>query len=351
MYYPFETQITPLTSISRRRILPAPGEILVHVDQRVEPTQIVAQTHLPSDFRILSLARLLNVSPAQVEGCLRVELGDEVQKGQIVAKRFIRPAVRSPIDGVVTDSGGGRMLIEAQPTLFELPAYIPGTVRNVLKNHGIVIETTGAMIQGAWGNGGESFGVLKCMVKDPKHSLHARDIDISCQRTILIGGLEMNSEAIEAAQEMQVRGIVVGGLPPELISQAEQLPFPIIATEGIGKMPMSDPVFRLLTTNDGREASISGKVQTRWGVVRPEIIIPLPAGASAPAETPPGLPLEIGARVRALRAPYVGKVGVIAALPSRPRIIDTGARVRGAEVDLGQENPVFIPLVNLEVLR
>jgi hypothetical protein len=114
---------------------------------------------------------------------------------------------------------------------------------------------------------------------------------------------------------------------------------------------MSAPVFHLLTTNDGREASISGKTQSRWGTVRPEIVIPLPAEARPPALTEPRAPLEAGARVRLVRAPYVGAVGTVIALPTRPRTIDTGARVNGAEVDLGQEAPVFVPLANLEVLR
>jgi hypothetical protein len=55
--------------------------------------------------------------------------------------------------------------------------------------------------------------------------------------------------------------------------------------------------------------------------------------------------------VRLVRAPYVGAVGTVIALPAHPRTIETGARVHGAEVDLGQEAPVFVPLANLEVLR
>jgi len=55
--------------------------------------------------------------------------------------------------------------------------------------------------------------------------------------------------------------------------------------------------------------------------------------------------------VRAVRAPYMGRAGTIKALPTNARLIDTGARVHGAEVDIGQDEPVFIPLANLEILR
>ena len=352
-YYPFETQITPLTMIRRERMLPVPGDVLVRIGDRVEPTQVVARANLSGDFRIVPVARALGVSTSQMDRYMRVGLGDEVQQGQLIAKRgrLFAYTVKSPIGGMVTASGGGRVLIEANPTPFDLRAYIYGTVSNMIQHYGVIIETPGAVIQGVWGTGGESVGVLKCTAESPDEPLQAEAIDPTCHGSILVAGAGLDDAALKRAQELQVRGIVVGGLPPELISFAERLPFPIVVTEGIGQVPMSGPIFHLLTTNDGREASINGQVQPRWGVVRPEIVIPLPAEIVPPAQTEPGAPLEIGARVRPVRAPYVGAVGTVVALPPRARRIPTGARVYGAEVDLGQEAPVFVPLANLEVLR
>jgi hypothetical protein len=353
MHYPFETQVNPLTTVRRERLLPVPGDVLARVGDRVDPTQVVACANLPGDFHILLVARLLDVPPSKVKRYLRVSVGDEVQRGQVVAKRgrLFANSVRSPIDGVVTGRGRGRILIEAPPNPFEVRAYMHGTVRNVLHRYGVVIETTGAVVQGVWGAGGESWGVLKRRAKSPEEWLQARAIDPSCHGTILVGGAGLSGDVLERAQELQVRGVVVGGLPPELVSHVRKLPFPVVATEGVGTVPMSAPVFHLLTTNDGREASISGKTQSRWGIARPEIVIPLPAEVRPPTLTQPGTPLETGARVRLVRAPYLGAVGTVIALPAHPRTIETGARVLGAEVDLGQEAPVFVPLTNLEVLR
>jgi hypothetical protein len=352
MYYPSETQVTPLINVRRERLLPTPGEVLVHIGERVEPTQVVARADLPSEFRILPVARLLGIPASKVKHYLRIKPGNEVRRGQIVArgKGLGARSVKSPMDGMTAVSGG-RLLIEAQPTLFELRAYIYGTVTNVLENRGVVIETTGSVAQGVWGAGGEGFGVLKCLVKSPDKPLRARDIDPSCHGTIIVGGAEMNEAGLDRAEELQVRGIVTGGFPPDLIVRAYQLPFPVIATEGIGAVPMSTPIFQLLKTNDGREASISGRVKPRWGIVRPEIIIPLPAETVPPTQTQPGTPLTVGTRVRAVRAPYMGRVGTVVAVATHPQRIDTKARVLGAEVDLGKEAPVFVPLANLEVLR
>jgi hypothetical protein len=350
MYYPSETQVTPLVNVRRERLLPVPGEVLVQLGERVEPTQVVARADLPGDFRVLSVAHELGVSPDKIKRYMQVKVGDGVRHGQVVAKKRDR-LIKSPIAGVLASSGGGRVLVETPPTPFELRAYIQGTVTNVLQNQGVVVETTGAVVQGAWGAGGESFGVLKRLVKSPDKSLRARDIDPSCHGTIVIGGAELSEAVLERAQELQVRGIVIGGLPPEMIPLVKHSPIPIVATEGIGAIPMSAPIFDLLTTNDGREASISGRVRPRWGVVRPEIIITLPAEALPSTQAQPGTPLTAGVRVRVVRAPYLGQVGTVVALVDHPRHIETDARVHGAMIDLQEEDPVFVPLVNLEAVR
>ncbi len=350
-YYPAEVQVTPLTTVRRERVLPAPGEILVTTGDSVDSHQTVARVDLPGDFRILPVARLLDIASSKVKDCMQVKPGESVERGQVIAKRgrLFSRTVTSPIDGIVTAVGGGRVLIEVQVDPFELRAYIPGQVTNVLAPHGLVIETTGAVIQGMWGAGGDGWGVLKCVVDRPDKALRAHDIDPSCHGTIIVGGASVDEAALKQAQELNVQGVLVGGIPFDLLAQTEEWPFPIVATEGIGEVAMAEPIFRLLTTNDGREAAIRGKVQPRWPMMRPEIVIPLPSGTSSQRQ--PGAPLRVGGQVRVVHEPYRSAVGTIKALPDQPRLLETGARVLGAEVDLGQGTPVFVPLVNLEVLR
>jgi hypothetical protein len=353
MYYPSETQVTPLTNVHHRRMLPVPGKVVVRVGDRVEPMQVVAHADVLDGFRIVPAARLLGVPVSRLARCMRVNLDDEVQRDQIIAKRrgLMGRSVKSPIDGTLRAMVGGRILIEGQPTAVELRAYVYGTVTNVIAQSGVVIETIGAVIQGVWGTGGDSLGVLKCLVKGPDELLEGKAIDPSCQGAILIGGAGLGETVFKQAQGLQLRGIVVGGLAPDMISQVEESPFPVVVTEGIGTVPMSKPIFRLLTTHEGREASISGRVQSRWNVVRPEIIIPMPAEALPTTQAKPGTPLTVGTQVRIVRAPHMGSVGKVVALPDHARRIGTGARVHGAEVDVGQRAPIFVPLANLEVLR
>ncbi len=353
-YYPSEVQVNPLTKIRRERLLPRAGEVLVSAGDQVEAAQVIARTNLSSDFHIIPVARLLDTSANKVKRHLQVDLGDQVRQGETIAKRggLFGRTVKSPIDGVVTARGGGRILVEAPPVPFELRAYIRGQVSNVMASHGAVIETMGAVIQGVWGAGGESFGVLKSLVNKPHHPLQARAINPSCHGTVLIGGAKLDEEGLERAEEQEVKGIITGGLPPDLLPLLKDLSFPVIATEGIGEVPMSRPIFNLLTTNEGREASLNGEVRVRWNVTRPEIIIHLPSKVQPVPSKQVGAPLTVDTTVRIVQAPYLGEVGTVVDIPSHPRPIGTGAMVLCAEVELDQEGEsVYVPLTNLEVLR
>jgi hypothetical protein len=352
MYYPIETRATPLTTVRRERVLPVPGEITVHLGDQVGAQQVVAQVNLPGEFRIVPVARLLHVPSSRASRYMRVKPGERVEKGQVIASRVGvgAPSVKSPIDGLVTASGGGRVLIEAETTLLQLRANLSGEVVSLVEGYGVVIETRAALVQGRWGSGGSDFGVLKCLAHSPDEPLRAADVDPSCHGAVLVGGAELEEGVLDQAEQFHVRGIVTGGLSPEQVPQVRALSFPVVVTEGVGTIPMAEPLFRILTTNDGREAAIGGEVRARWGVVRPEVIIPLPASAQPRGELELGAELALGARVRILRAPYLGATGEVVGLPARARAIQTGGRVRGADVDIGQAAPVFVPVANLEIL-
>jgi hypothetical protein len=215
---------------------------------------------------------------------------------------------------------------------------------------GVLIEMVGAWIQGVWGLGGESFGVLRVLSKRPDRPLRARRIDVGCHGAVLVGGSTLDQAALQQALEMQVRGIIIGSLPPSLIELAQEMPFPIILTEGLGRVPMARPLFKLLRANDSREAAISGLTQSRWGAVRPEIIIPVPSGKAGPPPAP-GVALKVGKQVRLTRGAMLGAVGTVRSLPSRPMSLETDARVWGAFVEFeDDEQEQFIPLFNLELL-
>lgn len=344
----------PLTLIRRERRLPSPGEVLVRPNERVEPTDVVARVHQKQDFRIVDVARLLHVPRNQVGRIMLKRVGQTVDLNEPLTARvsILRHVVRAPAQGEIIAIGNGRVLLQVAPELVELRAYLKGVVATVIPGIGVAIESPGVIVQGTWGCGGEAFGVLRAVAEKPDEPLRAKTIDVACHGAIVVGGAWIDATALQQAQQLQVRGLIAGSMDGALRAQAEAMPFPIILTEGFGRVPMAEPIFQLLRGQTGREASISGETRVRFGAIRPEILIPLPTESHPSPPPPPGAPLAIGAQVRVVRPPHLGAVGVVSAIVERARRVESGARVRGVQVNLGGNvGTVFVPYVNLELLR
>jgi hypothetical protein len=355
VYYPPETRVLPLTLIRRERVLPMPGKVLVNSGDRVQPAQPVAQAEVSGEVSVVNVAHLLRVPPARAHKYIKVKEGADVTVNTVLASKGLTAAgrVKSPANGFVyrIDKSTGRVLIKVISRPLQLTAYLAGTVSDVMAGHGVVIETTGALIQAALGLGGESYGVLQVVSKRAADPMKARAIDVTMHGALVVGGAWFDETVLQQAIQMQVRGLIAGSMDGGMLEAARNAPFPILLTEGLGHIAMAAPIFKLLKSNVGREASISALTRSRWGVQRPEILIPLPSD-SKPEPPAFGIPLALGVRVRVLRGPRQGKVGQVTALPELPQQIETGAKLHCAEVDLGgDDGRTLVPFANLEIFR
>lgn len=356
MYYPAESRITPLTTIRRERLLPVSGQVLVRAGEMVGSADVVARCQVPGKVQVVDASRALGVRRDRAAKYIRKAVGDPVQVNDVLAIPGglfgrLKKSCRSPIDGQIVEVRDSLILIESATTTFELRAHIKGQVTNVMPNRGVVISAAGTLIQGVWGNGGEAEGVLKILADNPQRPLRARSIDVSCHGTVVVGGRLLDDKVLEQAVEAKVRGIIIGGVNAEMRPTLEALPFPVLITEGFGALPMSQQVFSLLHSNMGREAMLSGDTRTKWGARRPEVLIPLRADEQMPQEEASISPLQVGDQVRALRAPYFGAIGNVADIPVTPQVVESGARLRVAVVDLETGEQALIPLANLELIH
>ncbi len=352
-FYLPQSVISPLTLIQKERRLPGRGDILVREGDRVDPVQVIGRAIVPGEFRIVNLSQALGVPRRAVRRYLKVKPGQEVRKGDVLAARggLARRACRAPIEGTVTGIGGGRLIIESPPQVVEVRANYPGVVKRVLREEGVIIQIAGALIQGAWGNQQEGFGVLRLLTDAREKPLRVRMIDASCRGTIIIAGTLTDEEVLNQAIEMQVRGMIVGSLAPELWEKAVQAPFPIVATEGLGNIPMSPRAFQLLSTYNGREAVVDGHFAGGRSILRPEIIVPLPAEPGTGPLELPDAPLKIGDTVRVTRLPYAGQVGTVMAFVHAGRLT-AGSHLPVVKVKVpDEESPLTVPVFNLEVIR
>ena len=212
MVYLSETRAAPAITIRRERLLPARGEVLARPGEQVGPGDVVARCQLPGATQVIDVSRALGIRRERVNKYLGKNVGDAVQAGELLAGHGgllgrLKPTCRAPVGGQVVAVRDGLVMIEATPTIFELRAHLKGQVTNVMPGLGVVIATTGVLIQGMWGSGGEAEGVLKVLVDSPRKPLRARAIDVSCHGTIVAGGSGLDDKALEQAVAAQVRAL------------------------------------------------------------------------------------------------------------------------------------------------
>jgi hypothetical protein len=346
-----ECYVTQLSTIHRKRTLPAPGQILCPVGDYVSADTVVAETNLATGYRLLDLDKILAARISNIDKVLLKKIGDVVQEGEPIARTrgFAKRECLAPVQGKILDARGNRVLIEAAGQHVELKAFYPGEVHRLIPARGVEIEITGALIQGVWGTGQETLGKIDVVVPDGKTALTADMINTAHMGKILVGGRTLDADVIVQAVHNQVRAVIVGSLQSALLPVIETNPVSVIITEGFGDFEMNSSAFELLHSLSGLEACFSPITQTHWMARRPEIVIPLSAEGQPPMSEH-SVSLQVGARVRALRAPYENTLGEVVSLPPHRYRLESGIRIQGAEVDLQSVGKVFIPFENLEII-
>lgn len=343
--------ILPLTSIVRERTLPLAGKVNVNLNQKVNPTDVVAEANFAREHVLLDVARTFGVSAKAADKMIKVNEGDRVPQGGLIADAggLIPRAIKAPRQGRVMVAGGGQVLMEVGDSKIELRAGLPGMVIRVIPERGVVIRTTGALIQGTWGNGRIDNGLMTSLIEKPDDVLTNDRLDVSLRGSVILGGHIRDMETLKIASEMPVRGLIVSSINPSLIQPAMQMRFPILVLDGFGAMPMNAAAFKLLTTNNKREVTVNAEHFDRYGGNRPEAIIPLPV----PGELDEPNDFEmfaVGQQVRMRRAPHAGMIGSITNLPDGLSKLPSGLRAPAAEVKLENGENALVPLVNLEVV-
>lgn len=361
-------RVTRHATIQRRRQLPLKGDVLVQKGDLVTRDQPVARTNLPGAVTTLNLVNTLSCSPAELGQYMLKKEGDAVAVGEPIAEtrpfiKWFKTTVPSPIAGTLESISKitGQVILREPPRPVEVRAYIDGRIAEVIPEEGVVVETSGAFIQGIFGIGGETYGALRVLADAPDTLLSADRIDASCKGAIVVGGSLLSHDVIQKARGAGAKGIIGGGMRDAdlrdllgydlgvAITGTETLGITIVITEGFGTIDMARKTFDILKENEGREVSISGATQIRAGVQRPEIVIP---GAGLPnREQSAQSGLVEGALLRVIRAPYFGRIGKVTALPSALQTVESETRVRVLEVAFEDGQRAIVPRANVELIE
>ncbi len=345
------TIVQKQVKIRQTRLLPHPGEIIAKMGQTVKPFQTIARTLLKSDFHILPVAEELGVTPEALPEFLQVAVGQTIDEGELIAeqKRLLgRQRVTSPREGVVVEISNGRVVLQQRTDWYELRAMMAGNVVNFIPDQGVVLETSGSLIQGVWGNGQEGFGAIRNVATAPNFSLTAGHIDDNDSENVLVAGRIDRLDTLTQAEFVGVRGIIVGSMSAELCRASQSLSYPVILTEGVGRQTMSLPIFALLQEMAQKSASLFGRYQAEEGQ-RPEIVIAQPATVGV--EVPKLIrSVKVGQKVRILRAPYASQVGEVVKLYQLAQNTPVNIKAHGVDVQLAGGQVVFIPGKNFDTI-
>ena len=344
------THILPLTSLRRARILPDKGSVLVRVGQKVSAVEIVAEAPPRRKHLLVDVSSSLGARRKQDAKSLIVrKVGDRLQAGDIIAetRRMFRRVLRAPTDCEIIMISGGMVLLEVKEAPIQLQAGFTGTVVEVIPEKGVIIQTMGALVQGAWGNGKIDVGSLVVLTQDPAGELEQEQLDLSLRGAVGLSGRCLSEKVLRAAADLPLQGLVLGSMPASLLPLAQQLPIPIILLEGFGSIPVNTAAFKLLLANEKREVAINAAVRDHYLNQRPELVIPLPSEEKFSPET---VDLQPGLTVRVMSAPYLGMLGSILEINRQPVVLANGLRARAATLILDSSERVQVPLTDLEVL-
>ena len=358
------------TKIIKTRRLPLKGSVLVERGARVGPDTTVARADLPGIMQTMKVSASMGIDAGEVPGIMLVGVGDAVTKGQIVARTkgmwgLFKAEYKATATGIVEliSPVSGNVGVREAPTPVEIAAYIPGIVTDVLPGEGVVIEATGAFIQGIFGIGGERRAPLKVVSPSPDTPLTESDITPDLAGKVILGGSNISGAALQKCADTGVVGIIVGGIVDKdlvaylgydigvAITGHENIPLSLVITEGFGTIAMAQRTFDLLARLEGREASICGATQIRAGVIRPEVIVADTGDtSSATATDESAYDLAVGASIRIIREPYFGKLATVTGLPPHLTRIGSGAEVRVLDATLAGGEKVTVPRANVEIV-
>jgi transcription antitermination factor NusG len=365
-------KVTDKILITKKRILPLKGDILVRVGEKVKPDTVVARTLLPGNVEPFNVANILGIPPEDIMYHMLRKEGEKVKQGEVIAKSksffgLFSSECKSKAEGMVESisSVTGQVLIRGNPIPVEIKAYLEGEVMEVYEREGVAVSTWGSFIQGIFGIGGETHGEICVVTKDNTEILTDKLIDKNCKDKVVVGGSLVTADAIKKAISVEAKGIVVGGFSDKdlrdflgydlgvAITGSEELGITLVITEGFGQINMAEKTFNLFKSKEGQMACINGATQIRAGVIRPEVVIPFKEDVHKKEvkEEFENIGLTVGYPVRVIREPYFGRLGKVSALPSALQKLESESSARVLEVEFEDGTKAIIPRANVEMLE
>jgi len=130
--------VTPVTIVTKKRLLPIPGTVLVGQSDVVTSENVVARAELPGKVHVVNVVNQLGILPEDLKDFMTKREGENIRKGEVLAEnkpfiKWLKTTVASPITGTVETVSGatGQVLLREPPRRLDLCAYVDGVVVEV----------------------------------------------------------------------------------------------------------------------------------------------------------------------------------------------------------------------------
>jgi hypothetical protein len=357
--------------IKKERILPLKGDVLVKVGDKVEPDDVVAQTHLPGNVVPLNVADILGLPPEDLEMVMTKKEGEAITEGEEIALKksiikWFNKSCQATIDGSIESISHitGQVLQRGKPNPVQVKAYLRGEIIEVVPDEGVVVACHGSFVQGIFGVGGETYGKLRLAVPDNTTILSEELIKDDMTGQVIVGGSLVTADALNKAIKVGAKGIIVGGFDDKdlrdflgydigvAITGSEDMGITLVVSEGFGQINMAGKTFDLLKAHEGEMACMNGATQIRAGVIRPEVVIPrIEQNHIEATESANVKGLTSGSPIRVIRHPYFGRLGNVTALPSPLHTLESESKARVLEVEFEDGTRAIVPRANVEMIE
>jgi|GEM_PF-998345 len=370
------------------------GELRAEVGQVVAPDTLLG--HNGSD-ELLHFLRVEVDDERLLAKLLRGE-GDEVKRGEPVAYYMYMFGLGyreyvSPVNGTIASVSVPNGLIGIREHPEPLMSGLHGRVARVVNGHGVEIETTGTLVEGTAGWGGEAWGDLQLLVDAPDGQADASAIGPGSHGKVLVVGMHANAKLLAAAYRHGVCAVIAGGVDQIGADQftefaasltleeyqtryytsqpadgagpngLDRVLMPVIALDGLGPVPIRPQAWSLLQRHQGEHTFVDAGGQAAWAGQRPMLVL---GGRADSADVVARLETAStasdagrGEAVRIIGGRYGGRTGQVLESDVET-VLETGFHTTAARVALdqaagslaaaGSGEEVVVPWANLEAV-
>ncbi len=354
--------------------IPQGGQILVHQNEEIKPSDIIGKYHQVGGFRSVNLAAELRVHPQDVNKYLKREVGKTIYQGELLAVKsglFGKREVQAPTDAVIQslDEKTGIMVLRLLPKELPVLSGVYGIVDLIDAQSGnIYIKTMVTNIYGVLGSGKQREGILH-VIGTQKSIILEDQIPDDIHQSIILGGSLFYIEALRKALENGASGIITGGINARDFKSivggtnfhqgfGNDAGISLLVQQGFGGLPINNEVYQMMWLYEGKFVFIDGnarRVMLPSG--DPDSILKLrsvmlPIVQNAQKSDFPDLTtvtLKEDSQARIIWPPYMGAVGKVISIDNALTRLPSGVSTYMVTLELAGQK-IKVPYSNLEVV-